>query len=268
MEYSNVKTGKLNLKGEKKKKKKKKRTHDEMEAGSSSSSSASAPPKPETKKDDSHKYGGWWSIDSFSQAINSLAFEVLPRSFIFSLETGHFKVGEVHDKGDGPAPEEIFTASRVDDQHIAIKSGYGKYLGVNKEGVVSGTADAIGSREQWEPVFQDGQLALLGHNGCFLSIDEDSRIICRSRTAGDEEMIRIRSNAERNKFVDTRPEEERGTLKDAEIKYAKKFQSFEDRRWKINEGDVNELIKARSGGNLHETLLDRREKMKSDKFCK
>ena len=33
MEYANVKTGKLNLKGEKKKKKKKKRTHDEMEAG-------------------------------------------------------------------------------------------------------------------------------------------------------------------------------------------------------------------------------------------
>ena len=56
-------------------------------------------------------------------------------------------MGEVHDKGDGPAPEEIFTASRVDDQHIAIKSGYGKYLGVNKEGVVSGTADAIGERK-------------------------------------------------------------------------------------------------------------------------
>ena len=33
MDYDNVKTGKLNLKGEKKKKKKKKRTHDEMEAG-------------------------------------------------------------------------------------------------------------------------------------------------------------------------------------------------------------------------------------------
>jgi len=264
MDYDNVKTGKLNLKGEKKKKKKKKRTHDEMEAGSSNV----PPPKTETKKDDSHKYGGWWSIDSFAQAINSVAFEVLPRSFIFCLETGYFKVGDVHDKGEGPAPEEIFTASRVGDQHIAIKSGYGKYLGVDKEGVVSGTADAIGSREQWEPVFQDGQLALLGFNGCFLSVDEDSKIICRSRTAGDEEMIRIRSNAERNKFVDTRPEEERGTLKDAEVKYAKKFQSFEDRRWKINDGDVNDLIKARTSGNLHETLLDRREKMKSDKFCK
>jgi len=264
MEYQNVKTGKLNLKGEKKKKKKKKRTHDEMEAGSS----ATAAPKPETKKDDSHKYEGWWSIDSPTQAINSIAIEVLPRSFIFSLENGYFKVGEVHDKGEGPAPEEIFTASRVDDQHIAIKSGYGKYLGVSKEGMVSGTADAIGSREQWEPIFQDGQLALMGYNGCFASVDEDSRIICRSRTAGDEEMIRIRSNAERNKFVDSRPEEERGTLKDAEVKYAKKFQSYEDRRWKINEGDVSELINARTSGNLHETLLDRREKMKSDKFCK
>lgn len=265
MEYENVKAGKLNLKGEKKKKKKKKRTHDEMEAGSSTATSTA---KTETKKDDSHKYDGWWSIDSFSQAINNVALEVLPRSFVYSLETGYFKVGDVHEKGEGPAPEEIFTASRVTDQHIALKSGYGKYLTVNKEGVVSGTSDAIGSREQWEPVFQDVQLALLGYTGCFISIDEDSRIICRSRTAGEEEMIRIRSNAERNKFVDLRPEEERGTLKDAEVKYAKKFQSFEDRRWKINEGDVSDLIKARTSGNLHETLLDRREKMKSDKFCK
>jgi len=144
MEYQNVKAGKLNLKGEKKKKKKKKRTHDEMEAGSSTATSTA---KTETKKDDSHKYDGWWSIDSFSQAINNVALEVLPRSFVYSLETGYFKVGDVHEKGEGPAPEEIFTASRVTDQHIALKSGYGKYLTVNKEGVVSGTSDAIGSRE-------------------------------------------------------------------------------------------------------------------------
>lgn len=38
---------------------------------------------------------------------------------------------------------------------IALKSGYGKYLGVNSEGLVVGRSDAIGSREQWEPVFQD-----------------------------------------------------------------------------------------------------------------
>lgn len=38
---------------------------------------------------------------------------------------------------------------------IALKSGYGKYLGINSEGLVVGRSDAIGSREQWEPVFQD-----------------------------------------------------------------------------------------------------------------
>lgn len=38
---------------------------------------------------------------------------------------------------------------------IALKSGYGKYLGINSEGLVVGRSDAIGSREQWEAVFQD-----------------------------------------------------------------------------------------------------------------
>lgn len=38
---------------------------------------------------------------------------------------------------------------------IALKSGYGKYLGVNSEGLVVGRSDAIGAREQWEPVFQE-----------------------------------------------------------------------------------------------------------------
>lgn len=36
-----------------------------------------------------------------------------------------------------------------------MKSGYGKYLGINSEGLVVGRSDAIGSREQWETVFQD-----------------------------------------------------------------------------------------------------------------
>lgn len=37
---------------------------------------------------------------------------------------------------------------------IALKSGYGKYLGITSEGLVVGRSDAIGSREQWEPVFE------------------------------------------------------------------------------------------------------------------
>jgi hypothetical protein len=46
------------------------------------------------------------------------------------------------------------------------------------------------------------------------------------------------------------------------------FQSYEDRKWKINPDDKAELSRARTEGRLHESLLDRREKMKADRFCK
>lgn len=39
--------------------------------------------------------------------------------------------------------------------------------------------------------------------------------------------------------------------------YSKKFQSFQDRRLRVNEGDSIELKKARTDGKFHEALLDR-----------
>lgn len=37
---------------------------------------------------------------------------------------------------------------------------------------------------------------------------------------------------------------------------------------KINQDNREDLKKARVEGNLHETLLDRRSKMKADRYCK
>jgi hypothetical protein len=42
----------------------------------------------------------------------------------------------------------------VTESKIALKSGFEKYLRVDKDGVVKGIADAVGSMEQWEPVFE------------------------------------------------------------------------------------------------------------------
>lgn len=67
--------------------------------------------------------------------------------------------------GDGPDAEEILTAVQVSDTKIALKSGYGKYLTVDPDGDVTGRADAIGVREQWEPVFQEVKHSIL----CFLN---------------------------------------------------------------------------------------------------
>lgn len=49
----------------------------------------------------------------------------------------------------------MFTIVQLSETKIAIKSGYGRYLGVNTSGDVIGKAEAVAAREQWEPVFQD-----------------------------------------------------------------------------------------------------------------
>jgi hypothetical protein len=48
----------------------------------------------------------------------------------------------------------VLLAIRVNDTKIALKSGFEKYLRVEKDGVIRGTADAVGSMEQWEPIFE------------------------------------------------------------------------------------------------------------------
>ncbi len=72
--------------------------------------------------------------------------------------------------GEGPAETEVLTCVRISDQKIALKSGYGKYLSVDSKGRVVGRSDAIGSKEQWEPVFQD-----VGR-GCVAFVFDASRL--------------------------------------------------------------------------------------------
>lgn len=50
--------------------------------------------------------------------------------------------------------------------------------------------------------------------------------------------------------------------------FSKKFQKFQDKRLKISQEDDKQLDRAKDSGNLHETLLDRRSKMKADRYCK
>jgi hypothetical protein len=50
----------------------------------------------------------------------------------------------------------------VNDTKVALKSGYGKYLRVDKDGAVTGRSDAVGPMEQWEPIFQVCMIEELG----------------------------------------------------------------------------------------------------------
>lgn len=132
-------------------------------------------------------------------------------------------------------------------------------------------SDAVGPREQWQVVFEDGKSALLGPNNYFLSFELDSEgfLIAQSQKVGETEVIQLRTCNEREKPVDWTPVEDK--IKDdlqCEITYVKKFQNWQDHRLRLNPGDKTEIRAAKTDGTLHQVLLDRREKMKADRYCK
>lgn len=84
--------------------------------------------------------------------------------------------------------------------------------------------------------------------------------------------LRIRSLNKRDNNIKTNkdlPEEERADdLRNVELNYVKKFQKFQDKKIKLSSEDAAELTEAKESGVLHGKLLDRREKMKADRYCK
>ncbi|XP_039754821.1 protein FRG1 homolog [Pararge aegeria] len=254
-EYAAVKRGKLILKGDKPKAKKRKHKKKENTEGAK-------------VDEDCIKHGGWWKVEKIEDVSGSIAIEFGRNTFILALDNGLFTIGAPHGEGEGPSPEEIFTAFPAGENKFALKSGYGKYLGVSKDGVVTGRSDAVGPMEQWEPVWQDGKTAILSSLNKFMSVnDKDDSIVARNVSANDEDICNIRSNKNRevNRAVVA---EEEGDLTEVEVNYVKKFQKFQDKKLRVNEGGAIELKRAKMEGNLHETLLDRRSKMKADRYCK
>lgn len=124
--YSLAKSSKLKLKGKKnnlpKKKKASKRTAEDAEA-------AAELAVLRAQENDTKGHGGWWDVTKFQDISGQVAIEFGERCYVKCLDDGTFTLGAPHDEGEGPAPEEIFTAIKINDEKIALKSGYGKYLG-------------------------------------------------------------------------------------------------------------------------------------------
>lgn len=73
----------------------------------------------------------------------------------------------------------------------------GRYLSVNMMGDVSGTAEAIGSQQQLELVFEEDKVALQTYNGCFISITDQGELKATQKTAAENAQFYLRTDSER-----------------------------------------------------------------------
>jgi len=267
--FRKAKGGALLLKGEKKKKHKK---HKKREHSADREDGSSKKPKKSSEDNfqkDMKNNGGWWNAEIYSHIVGPVALQFPNSAYIKALDTGKFMLGAPHGDGQGPEPEEILMAMRIGEGKISLKSGFDKYLRLDKSGKLVGVSDAVGAMEMFEPVWEHGKMAILGPNGRFMSVDDDDYIVFDKDKVGPMEIIKIRSNRIRDDMKKAEvPDELKGTMSEVETKFVKKFQKFQDHKLRVNRDGVTQLVDAKRAGNLHETLLDRREKMKSDRMCK
>ncbi|EFO83515.1 CRE-FRG-1 protein [Caenorhabditis remanei] len=246
--------------------------------------------KKKKNKDDGEKIdpdtvenGGWRKVaDEFDMkgGIN-VAIEVASgekgstHTYIAAMDNGKFTIGFPHPEGEGPNPEEIFALVKTpDDNKISLKTGFGRYVGVDSEFQLVAFSEAIGVREQFMLVFQDGKTAFQAvASPLFLSTvpSKEGHVHVASRTATENEMVNIRTDAVKEGPVDWRSAEDRKSARDCETAYVKMYQhskvDLKNRHIAIDVKDKKGVKKAQSEGSAHELLLDRRMKMKSDRYC-
>ena len=198
-EYDLVKKSSLKFKGEKRKKKttaiKRKLQKDDA--------SADLPHDQKERQEDAEEHGDWWKVTKYEHIRDDVAIEFLPGCYAKSLSNGRIVLGSPHPPGEGPDEEEIFTAIGARLNQVSFKSGFDRYLAIDSKKRFMGLSEAIGERESFLPVFEDGKTALCAHNDCFLSVDYDSdiqQIVARSMNAGPNETLTIRVTNDPLKF--------------------------------------------------------------------
>ena len=154
--------------------------------------------------------------------------------------------------------------------------GEGKFLSCDKHGLVSADRDARGPQEEWTPVvLPDGMVAFMNLYEKYLSVDEVAGGTLSLR--GDSETVGF---AERfwvkvqNKYKKEANDEEKkkkegissvDTVDEAGSNHL--YQAWGAGRSVVSQDDTRELKRAKKDGRLAEAMLERRAKLKSDRFC-
>ncbi|KAL7748083.1 hypothetical protein RI367_006629 [Sorochytrium milnesiophthora] len=161
-----------------------------------------------------------------------------------------------------------------------LKSSEGKFLGCDKFGVVTCGREAVGPTEEWIPTVLDDGVALQSIYGKYLKVDQPTekqtahQLRCDSDEIGFCETFLVKCQAQvvalaqqQRKAQIAEASKASGALK-SQLEAAKLYQSWGGGRHKVDKEDVDALRRAQQDGHLSGALLDRRAKVKADRYCK
>ncbi|KAF9350550.1 hypothetical protein BGX26_011284 [Mortierella sp. AD094] len=287
-EYS-VKKTKLSFKGDSTKTKKKKRKAED-----------------EAKDEDTNNNtDGWVAVKSLndlggpvfltfsSDPPTCLAIDDKSKVIMRPLEAPEDESGSSNtavvsfDIAEPTTVNQVFVATVIpDSDRLTLKTYNGRYLSSDKFGVVSADSEAIGMQEEWTAIIkadnEEGGICLQSHYGKFLSVDEVAAVEGRGKSSSVLSGFQIRADSEVIGFCELfqakiqakyrkkvkKSNEVKIATKDYEFEQSRKFQTWNHGRVIVSQEDVGDLKKAKKEGRFSEALLDRREKVKSDRYCK
>ncbi|SJL00519.1 uncharacterized protein ARMOST_03832 [Armillaria ostoyae] len=280
-----IRSTKLKFKGDKTKKKRKRDADDEGRASSS-----------RHKEDD--KDPDTWVFPENAIEIRGPTFMIHPSdpspiSINFNSTTNrvvlHVLDKEKLEDDDEPVPSllertptdvsQVWVITRVAGSptiNLRTGTGEGKFLSCDMHGIVTSDRDARGPQEEWTPVLMpDGMVAFQNVYEKYLSIDEVAGGALQLR--GDSEEVGFKERfwiKIQNKYKKEANEEEKKKKEGLAVPpnidepgSNRMFQAWGAGRSIVSKEDKKELKRARKEGRLAEAMLDRRAKLKSDRFC-
>ncbi|KAF9980378.1 hypothetical protein BGZ65_005172 [Modicella reniformis] len=189
------------------------------------------------------------------------------------------------DIAEPTAVNQVFVANMIpDSDRLTLKTHNGRYLSSDKYGIVSADSEAIGMREEWTAIIrseEEGGICLQNHYGKFLSVDEVAAVEGKKGSSSSSG-LQIRADADVIGFGEVfqakiqarfrkkvkKANEVKIATRDYEMEQSRKFQTWNHGHVVVSQEDIGDLKKAKNEGRISEALLDRREKLKSDRYCK
>ncbi|GJN88545.1 hypothetical protein Rhopal_001511-T1 [Rhodotorula paludigena] len=189
----------------------------------------------------------------------------------------------------------VWVCSRVLDSNdkVTFRSGGGKFLGCDEYGRVSAEREARGMQEEW--TLEDaaaggsggasGRMAIRSAYGKYLSVDVVAggkvELRCDEEKEGATErwrvlmqgeyVVKAKQQFDQRNGIKTKPSAGYTIVTDlagAEVDAIRKYHHHGRGSTSVGTAeDARELKRARKEGKLAEAMLDRRAKLKSDRYC-